>query len=169
MTFQIFRSRTMFYNTKNRQKFKHKSGGVAIYVKKDISKHMKVVENSHDNTLFIVCNEAIIGFKFLLCAVYIPPESSKYSSIDLFDQLEEELLEFSAPYTTDKIRFTSDNLPLINNGGNGIYYRWQLYNRCVWTAVGGKALFMFCCCHFILYCIATIKQKCLCYIGLISY
>ena len=45
--------------------------------------------------------------------------------------------------TTDKIRFTSDNLPLINNGGNGIYYRWQLYNRCVWTAVGGKALLCF--------------------------
>ena len=38
---------------------------------------------------------------------------------------------------------TKLDLPLINNGGNGIYYRWQLYNRCVWTAVGGKALLCF--------------------------
>ena len=35
--------------------------------------------------------------------LYIPPESSKYSNIDLFDQLEEELLEFSAPYNHDNL------------------------------------------------------------------
>ena len=54
---------------------------------------------------------------------------------------------------------TKSDLPLTNNGCNGGYYQWQLYNRHVWTAVGVKALLCFCCCHFILYCIAMITQK----------
>jgi hypothetical protein len=34
----------------------------------------------------------------LLGAVYIPPENSKYTSADLFLQIEQDILSFSANY-----------------------------------------------------------------------
>ena len=38
----------------------------------------------------LLCSVGVIGFQFLLGLVYIPPESSRFSSIKLFDDLELE-------------------------------------------------------------------------------
>ena len=46
-----------------------------------------------------------MGFKFLLTAVYIPPENSQYSDIDLFDKLEEEITNFTSPINDNNVPF----------------------------------------------------------------
>ena len=69
--------------TKNRTKYKHKSGGVAIYIKDHLSKYVKLIDTEYDNTLWILVDKEVLGFKFLLKALYIPPEKSQYSDIDL--------------------------------------------------------------------------------------
>lgn len=89
---------------KNRTIYKHKSGGVAIYVKNTLSKYIKMLDNhDSDNSIWLLCNKDLIGFEFLLCAIYIPPESSIYSNIDLFDRLEDEVISFSSPINADNI------------------------------------------------------------------
>ena len=54
-------------------------------------------------TLFLLYVIKLLLVLNSYCVLYIPPESSKYYNIDLFDQLEEELLEFSAPYNHDNL------------------------------------------------------------------
>ena len=58
---------------KNRKTYKHKSGGVAGYIKNCIAENTKDIENSHDNSLWI---QFVLGFQFLLAIVYIPTENS---------------------------------------------------------------------------------------------
>jgi hypothetical protein len=73
-----------------------KSGGIVIYVRYIYSKYVSVIENDYDHILWIridgkafnIQNQIIIG------AVYIPPINSRFSTIDIFDELEREVSSF---------------------------------------------------------------------------
>ena len=43
------------------------------------------------------------GFPFHWLTLYIPPESSHYSNIDLFDSLEDDIIHLGNPVNNDKI------------------------------------------------------------------
>lgn len=83
------------YIAKNRKKSRHKSGGIGIYVSDTFFPHVKVVDTDYNNSLWLLIDDTVIGFKFLLGIVYIPPESSNYSNINLFDSLEDEIISLS--------------------------------------------------------------------------
>ena len=73
-----------------------KSGGIVIYVRDIYSKYVSVIENDCDHILWIridgkafnIQNQVIIG------AVYIPPINSRFSTTDIFDELEREVSSF---------------------------------------------------------------------------
>ena len=76
----------------NSEKCQRKSGGVGLFLKERLLKDFQLLENK--------CNENYLWFKFknencIFGIIYFPPESSNYSSLDLFNSLEKILLDFS--------------------------------------------------------------------------
>ena len=77
-----------------------RSGGIAIYVKEELSPFMHVIESPCSCVLWLSCNGIMLTMpdNFLIGAVYIPPESSKYSSPDISLQIEQNILSHSVNY-----------------------------------------------------------------------
>lgn len=88
---------------------RRKSGGTVIYVKSKYANYCSLVntlsEGSH--VLWIKINGELFGKDdyFLLGGVYIPPSNSKYSSLDLFDDLENDLLNLSDDFKESSTDF----------------------------------------------------------------
>ena len=55
---------------------------------------IKVLKNSGENDYWFTCLNCF-AFDILFCAIYIPPEDSAYSDLDIFDTLESDLLELN--------------------------------------------------------------------------
>ena len=96
----MFREFDIFY--KNRRLAKRASGGVALLVKKNISNHVHIHEpttnfenNISDDFIMWVKIEKLFKVNVLLGITYIPPESSPYSSIDMFHVLENQLMSLA--------------------------------------------------------------------------
>ncbi|WAR15016.1 hypothetical protein MAR_005121, partial [Mya arenaria] len=51
-------------------------------------------ENSNDNCIWFQIDESILDTKCVFGAIYIPPEGSPYSSIEIFDQIESDIVDF---------------------------------------------------------------------------
>jgi hypothetical protein len=77
---------------KNRQKARRSSGGVAIIVKNELCKHIKIIDTNSEFTLWFKISKNVTGYELLCCNIYIPPENSNYSNINMFDTLEEEFV-----------------------------------------------------------------------------
>ena len=82
---------------KNRVKSKHKSGGLVTLVKKELSHQIvpcKCVANCMQ--LFNI-NANLLDYdtEVLLGNLYIPPKQSPYSRVELFDDIELDLLNLS--------------------------------------------------------------------------
>ena len=54
---------------------------------------VKVLKNSGENSYWFTFFNCF-AFNILFCAIYIPPEGSTYSNINIFDSLESDLVEF---------------------------------------------------------------------------
>ena len=78
----------------NRKGAKHKSGGIVVFVKEFLYSNIEVLECSSENALWFIVNN-ILYEPVLFGACYIPPERSDYSSIDIFDVIETELLKYA--------------------------------------------------------------------------
>ena len=75
-----------------RHRAKYRSGGIAILVKDEYFDKVKVLKNSGENFYwFTLLNCFTVNILF--CVIYIPPEGSIYSNIDIFDTLESDLTE----------------------------------------------------------------------------
>ena len=73
---------------------KYTSGGIAILVKDEYFDKVKVLKNSGENFYwFTLLNCFTVNILF--CVIYIPPEGSIYSNIDIFDTLESDLTELN--------------------------------------------------------------------------
>ena len=77
-----------------------KSGGVAIYVKQELASFVQVINSPCPYILWISCNGQMLNLpdNLLIGTVYIPPENSRYSSADLFQQIQQDVLTLSCNY-----------------------------------------------------------------------
>jgi hypothetical protein len=83
--------------TKNRKKFKHRSGGVAILVKSALTDKVKLIENECENLLLLALDKCLLGYSSVVGSVYIPPEGSDYEDKNVFDKLNQELASLVEP------------------------------------------------------------------------
>ena len=85
------------FNMKNRKKFGKKSGGIVLAYKESYSNYIEVLESDSKFVLwFKLSGEFCKEGKNIICGiVYIPPEGSPYFLPDTFDQVENEIRNFS--------------------------------------------------------------------------
>lgn len=81
------------YVTKNRKQFKKASGGIVVIYKKGLGKNLKFYETESQFVLWFQISKSVLSLNFdvLFGCVYIPPENSKYSTLEAFEELENEL------------------------------------------------------------------------------
>ena len=74
-----------------------KSGGIALYIKDDLSEHVHIIESRCKYVLWCKFDIFVNNVKdtLLLGVIYIPPEGSKYVNNDVFEEIEEEYFLFS--------------------------------------------------------------------------
>ena len=72
----------------NRKIFKAKSGGIAVFVKNDLFDYIVPLKGETENVLWFTFKDVVFSEPVLFGIVYVPPEGSCYSSIDIFDSIE---------------------------------------------------------------------------------
>ena len=91
-----------FIFTKNRSHCStHRSGGILVAIRNTLQNYCKQIESDCTACLWFSVDKCVFGYeKDLLCgAVYLPPEGTKYSDINLFDDFEGDLLHINANKT----------------------------------------------------------------------
>ena len=71
-------------------------GGIAVLAKESIFEDISVLKGCSENVVWFNVKNLFFHVLVLFGAVYIPPENSSYSSINMFDDLEEDIINFSA-------------------------------------------------------------------------
>ena len=79
---------------RNRKKCMRKSGGVGIFVKNNLVDKLSIFDISNENCLWYKFN----NLNKLFAVVYIPPESSPYSSLEMFDNIERGIIHLSSQF-----------------------------------------------------------------------
>ena len=71
------------------------SGGICIAIKNQLKPYIKMIVNSSDYILWIRVDKTYLNtdHDLIIGAAYIPPETSPYSSIESFDEIENEIIE----------------------------------------------------------------------------
>ena len=84
----------MYVKPKNRRKFQKVSGGLAIIYNNNLEKYLKFHEIDSSYVQWVQISKSLMGTDHdtLLGCLYIPPENTKYLSIESFDEIENELL-----------------------------------------------------------------------------
>ena len=72
---------------------KRASGGVGLLVKRSLSKFVKQIDIERDYLSWFEIDEHVFGREIILGIVYVPPEASRYSNIDMFDEIESDLIQ----------------------------------------------------------------------------
>jgi hypothetical protein len=72
-----------------------RSGRIFVFVKNYIFENVEVLKSSSEIALWFVVKNIVFD-PILFGAIYIPPESSKYSDIDFFDVIQEDILKYNA-------------------------------------------------------------------------
>ena len=86
---------------KNRFTFKRvKSGGIILAYKTELSNFVNIVESESKYILWFKLNKSLFHLPqdVLFGIVYVPPENSKYCIGDPFNEIENELLDFSTNF-----------------------------------------------------------------------
>ena len=81
-------------NLLNRTNIAHRrSGGIAMLTKQTLGRYVNVIESKSKYVSWLTISIALTGFSkdLLVGGVYIPPEGSRYGSVDSFDDIEHEL------------------------------------------------------------------------------
>ncbi|XP_063447874.1 uncharacterized protein LOC134727423 [Mytilus trossulus] len=81
------------YVTKNRKKFKKASGGIVVIYRKSLEKELNFYNTESQFVLWFKLSKSILSLNsdVIFGCVYVPPENSKYSTIEAFEELENEL------------------------------------------------------------------------------
>ena len=80
----------------NRQSCKARSGGICVFVRDFFYKYVHVNDpftNSSHCVFWFTIDERLLLQKTLFGVVYIPPDNSIYSNIDMFNDIENTLLD----------------------------------------------------------------------------
>ena len=84
------------YHVKNRTNCDRKSGGIIVIYKQALAKLNNVLNSNSEFVLwFDIVKVLPIPNKILFGYVYIPPENTRYSSDNAFNELEDEMIKFS--------------------------------------------------------------------------
>ena len=78
----------------HRKKCKRKSGGVGLLVKNKLAEYIKVLNVDNENCLWFTFN-GNCWQNTIFCVVYIPPEGSVYSNIDIYSSIENDILNLN--------------------------------------------------------------------------
>ena len=78
--------------SKDRKKFKRKSGGLGIFIAKDFGYEVEIKENESDCIMWVQLSKN--NFKIILGVVYIPPKTSSYYYKNVYDEFIAEYLDF---------------------------------------------------------------------------
>ena len=81
----------------------HRSGGLAVLYKKRFKQFVTFCEHENKNkkcSMWFTINKHLCGTDrdILAGAVYIPPEGSRYSNLDLFDELDNSIIDLKNIY-----------------------------------------------------------------------
>ena len=80
----------------NRKNARRKSGGVGLLVKNTLSQYIQTFDNlSSENCFWFTISKDICFKDIVFGVVYLPPEGSPYSSIDLFDNIENDIIQLN--------------------------------------------------------------------------
>ena len=104
----------------NRKQAKSRSGGIAVLVKDTIFEHVKILKSTSENVLWFTVNSSLLHDSVLFGAVYIPPESSSYSNISIFDSIENDILTLNSE-NSHKICLIGDFNAHTSNAEDFIY------------------------------------------------
>ena len=83
------------YVVRNRKICKRVSGGIAVIYKKELYNVLKFdIKKDSQFVLWFQLSKTVLKLDsdLVFGCVYIPPENSKYSSSDAFDEIENELI-----------------------------------------------------------------------------
>jgi hypothetical protein len=84
-----------FLSKHRSQKYKRKSGGIGIYVRKTLEPFIEILQNNSEYVLWVsidrsytkTCENIILG------AVYLPPENSRFFNEDDLNNFENEITQ----------------------------------------------------------------------------
>ena len=85
-----------------RKNKRHKYGGVhgiGVFIKNSVVNHFTVIENSNlcsDICFWFKVDKELLGYEFILGAIYVPHEASVYFDQDCFDDLSSDLITLSS-------------------------------------------------------------------------
>ena len=78
-------------HTLNRESCKKRSGGVALLVKSQYNSFVEVMKSDSQCVLWCRLRKDLLGFPLIVGSTYIPPENSNYSTINMFDDIENDV------------------------------------------------------------------------------
>ena len=85
----VYRTRSVLCN--------YKSGGIILAAKKELKPLWKTVPVKSEAFVSIIIDKSYLGLQkhVVISSVCVPPSSSRYSSVELFDDLDKFLLDYS--------------------------------------------------------------------------
>lgn len=88
----------VFLNNRTELATTKKSGGIAIAVKNELRTGVSCIPKSCNLVQWVKCDKAAFGLyrDLVLGGVYLPPETSRYGGLDIFDELSQELLKITS-------------------------------------------------------------------------
>ena len=89
----------VFYKHRSELSFR-KSGGIVVYIRNTLAKFCSIISNNCDHVLWVKIEGKTFGINdhFLIGTVYIPPSNSRFSSIEIFEDLENEIYYLSTEH-----------------------------------------------------------------------
>ena len=72
------------------------SGGIALLFKNKLDKNILIKKSTQNYVWFTIKKDLLNSMKDIhVCGIYIPPCNSKYFDPEIFDQLEQDIIDFS--------------------------------------------------------------------------
>ena len=72
------------------------SGGIALLYKNKLDKNIVITKTTQNYVWFVIKKDLLNSMKDIhVCGIYIPPCNSKYFDPEIFDQLEQDIIDFS--------------------------------------------------------------------------
>lgn len=84
------------FDQPRKQKYRRKSGGISVYFKEKVLKHLKKIDTDSDYILWFELDKELVQMdeKIIFGTVYIPPERSNFFNDDEMALLESEITSF---------------------------------------------------------------------------
>ena len=101
------------------------SGGIALLYKNKLDKNIIITKTTQNYVWFIIKKDLLNSMKDIhVCGIYVPPCNSKYFDPEIFDQLEQDITDFSPTGSIilmgDFNSRTGKYSDIVSQGGNNV-------------------------------------------------